>query len=49
VFDELARVDESPRGEYELTSAVEAMVNRGGVVIHAIEGVWRDLGRPEDL
>jgi NDP-sugar pyrophosphorylase family protein len=49
VFDELARVGKSPRGEYELTSAVEALVARGPVVIHALEGVWRDIGRPEDL
>ncbi len=49
VFEDLARVEKSPRGEYELTSAVEALVARGGVVIHALEGVWRDIGRPEDL
>ncbi|MCX6590675.1 MAG: nucleotidyltransferase family protein [Acidobacteria bacterium] len=49
VFDELAKVPKSPRGEYELTSAVEALVAQGRVVIHALEGIWRDIGRPEDL
>jgi len=39
----------SPRGEYEITSAVEALVAKGRVLIHALEGVWRDIGRPEDL
>jgi len=48
VFDELARVERSPRGEYELTSAVEALVAKGRVAIHPLTGVWRDIGRPED-
>ncbi len=49
VFDEIDRVELSPRGEYEITSAVEALVRRGRVVIHPLTGVWRDIGRPEDL
>lgn len=49
VFDELAQVTLSSRGEYELTSAVEKLVERGGVRMHALTGVWRDIGRPEDL
>lgn len=49
VFDEMARVPLSPRGEYELTSAVEALVNNGKVMLHGLTGVWRDIGRPEDL
>jgi len=49
VFDELQRVPLSPRGEYELTSAVESLVDSSRVLIHSLDGVWRDIGRPEDL
>lgn len=50
VFDYLARLTPSPRGEYELTSALDAMLADGlQLRISAIEGPWRDVGRPEDL
>ncbi len=50
VFDELARVPKSPRGEYELTTAVEQLIASGRrVAIHGLEGGWRDVGRPSDL
>jgi len=50
VFEEIERVPLSARGEYELTSAIEQMIE-GGEKIRAVElkGVWRDIGRPEDL
>ncbi|MDX1981896.1 MAG: sugar phosphate nucleotidyltransferase [Bryobacteraceae bacterium] len=50
VFEELARVPVSPRGEYELTSAVSQMVEAGREVrMCAVSGDWLDVGRPEDL
>ena len=50
IFDELARVPLSPRGEYELTHAVEVLLSRGRVLRHfPVEGFWRDIGRPEDI
>jgi len=50
IFDHLAAVERSRRGEYELTSAVAALVAAGAPVRHyAIAGWWRDIGRPEDL
>ncbi len=50
VFEEIDRVPVSPRGEYELTSAIEQMIEAGRK-IRAVEikGTWRDIGRPEDL
>jgi NDP-sugar pyrophosphorylase family protein len=50
VFEEIERVPLSPRGEYELTSAIEQMID-GGRKLRAVEikGTWRDIGRPEDL
>jgi NDP-sugar pyrophosphorylase family protein len=50
IFDELRRVPKSPRGEYELTSAEAALLERKAPVrLFVIEGFWRDIGRPEDL
>jgi NDP-sugar pyrophosphorylase family protein len=50
IFVELASIPQSPRGEYELPTAVEQLLERGARVgIHAIQGAWRDVGRPEDL
>ena len=50
VFDYLARLKPSIRNEYELTSALDAMLrNKLELRISAIEGEWRDVGRPEDL
>ncbi len=50
LFDYLDRVTPSPRGEYELTSALDLMLDAGlNLRISAIEGDWRDVGRPEDL
>jgi dTDP-glucose pyrophosphorylase len=50
IFDELARVGLSPRGEYELTDAIHQML-AAGVAFgwHEISGFWKDVGRPEDL
>jgi len=50
VFAEIDRVPLSSRGEYELTSAIEQMID-GGRKLRAVEirGAWRDIGRPEDL
>jgi bifunctional UDP-N-acetylglucosamine pyrophosphorylase/glucosamine-1-phosphate N-acetyltransferase len=50
VFEELERAPQSPRGEYELTSAVVQLIQKGKTLrLFAIEGPWRDIGRPEDL
>jgi dTDP-glucose pyrophosphorylase len=50
VFDELERIPQSPRGEYELTDAIHQMLNSGAYLRwHPIEGYWRDVGRPDDL
>lgn len=50
VFDYLARLQPSVRNEYELTSAIDAMLrDKLELRISAIEGEWRDIGRPEDL
>ena len=50
LFKYLEQLQPSPRGEYELTSALDAMLEDGlELRISPIEGRWRDVGRPEDL
>lgn len=50
IFDEFARVEKSPRGEYELTGGVERLLAAGRkVLVHGLTGAWRDVGRPEDI
>lgn len=50
LFDELARVPLSQRGEYELTSAITQLLDSGAnIVLHSLSGDWLDVGRPEDL
>lgn len=50
IFELLERLPLSPRGEYELTTAIEMLLAAGRrVLLHGLEGGWRDVGRPEDL
>jgi len=50
VFQEIERVKKSPRGEYEITSAIEQLIDSGRpVCLYEMKGVWKDVGRPEDL
>jgi NDP-sugar pyrophosphorylase family protein len=50
IFDELEKAPRSPRGEYELTSAIVQLIEKGKWLrLFPIEGPWRDIGRPEDL
>lgn len=50
IFDELARIPKSPRGEYEITTAIEQLLAADKrVLLHGLTGDWRDVGRPEDL
>ncbi len=50
LFHYLDRLEPSPRNEYELTSALDMMLEDSlELRISPIEGNWRDVGRPEDL
>ena len=50
IFDALARLTPSIRGEYDLTDAIHSTVRAGKVVRYLeVPGFWRDIGRPEDL
>lgn len=50
IFAELERVPLSPRGEYEITSAIAQLLEANHHVrMYEIKGRWMDVGRPEDL
>ena len=50
LFEYLERIQPSARDEYELTSALDMMLEaRLELRISPIAGEWRDVGRPEDL
>jgi len=50
LFDYTAALKPSPRGEYEITDAIRAMIqDRCQVRGFKLEGFWTDVGRPEDL
>jgi NDP-sugar pyrophosphorylase family protein len=49
-FSYLDRLQPSARNEYEITTIFEMMLNENVEVrISPMEGLWRDVGRPEDL
>jgi NDP-sugar pyrophosphorylase family protein len=50
IFDYVARLTPSPRGEIELPIAIAAMIT-GGCEVRAIDmrGFWSDVGTPADL
>jgi dTDP-glucose pyrophosphorylase len=50
IFDYVARLEKSPRGEYELTDAIRAM-SLAGKRVQAVEitGDWADVRDPEVL
>ncbi|UWG48105.1 N-acetylglucosamine-1-phosphate uridyltransferase [Halanaeroarchaeum sp. HSR-CO] len=50
VFDAIATVDRSTRGEYEITDAIESLVeSRERVRVVEHEGAWLDVGYPWDV
>ena len=50
IFDFTARLEKSPRGEYELTDAIRAMAQSGALVkAFELVGDWADVRDPEVL
>ena len=47
IFEAMRGVGKSPRGEYEITDAIQALANQ--VNVHTCEGFWKDIGNPWDL
>jgi dTDP-glucose pyrophosphorylase len=50
IFEFIARLEKSPRGEYELTDAIRALAQSGNVVqVLELTGKWADVRDPEVL
>jgi glucose-1-phosphate thymidylyltransferase len=50
VWEVIPGLKPSPRGEYEITDAIQALVDRKKRVVGVeVQGWWKDTGRPEDL
>ncbi len=50
IFDAVSAIQPSPRGELEITDAIQHLINTGrNVRSHVIHGWWKDTGRVEDL
>ena len=50
VFQYLESLKPSPRGEYELPDAINAMIDDGlAIYPYYLRGRWIDVGRPEDI
>jgi glucose-1-phosphate thymidylyltransferase len=50
IFDAVRAIKPSPRGELEITDAIQYLITTGrNVRSHVIHGWWKDTGRVEDL
>lgn len=50
VHEVIENLRPSRRGEYEITDAIQGLLDRGcRVRAHTVRGWWKDTGRPEDL
>jgi glucose-1-phosphate thymidylyltransferase len=50
IFDAIERISPSWRGEYEITDAIQNLLDTGGSLDYYIyRGIWQDIGNPGDL
>jgi len=49
VFDKIAEVKKSSRGEYEITDVISLLAEAKRVKIKKIKDYWHDFGNPEDV
>ena len=49
IFDSIAKTEKSPRGEYEITDAIQSIINSGYPVHYHEIDHWFDLSYPWDL
>ncbi len=50
IFEAVRRIHPSPRGELEITDAIQDLIDRGlSVHPHLVRGWWKDTGKLEDI
>src|SRR6478672_11059043 len=50
IFDAAKAIEPSPRGELEITDAIQYLVDQGkNVEPHLVDGWWKDTGRLDDM
>lgn len=50
IFESIGRIEPSWRGEYEITDAIQDLIDRGREVLACMTaGWWKDAGNPEDM
>ena len=49
IFKAIDRINISPRGEYEITDAINHLAKEKKVKVVRLEDFWLDFGRPEDI
>ena len=49
IFNKVAQIGKSSRGEYEITDAISLLAKEKKVKVKIIKDNWMDFGRPEDI
>ncbi|MFC4550036.1 MULTISPECIES: glucose-1-phosphate thymidylyltransferase [Halorussus] len=50
IFDEIETLGKSWRGEYEITEAIQGLLDDGErIQSHVVQGWWKDTGKPKDV
>jgi len=49
IFEKISEIKLSPRGEYELTDAINLLAKKKKVKVKEIEDYWLDFGNPADI
>ena len=50
IYDHISKLNPSKRGEYEITEAIQSLINAGGNVGYdVITGWWKDTGTVDDI
>jgi len=50
IFESIRQIKPSWRNEYEITDAIQNLIDRGlNVVPHVVTGWWKDTGKPDDI
>jgi glucose-1-phosphate thymidylyltransferase len=50
IFEHIEALEKSWRGEYEITEAIQRLLDSGHrIQSHVVHGWWKDTGKPEDV